>query len=123
VPALPEAYRQARAHYDERQLQIEGELAAQRPELARGEWFRMANQELSRHIAAALALGEIGLMDESLAWLRGMGEGQAVPAAVLDDYISAYAQAAHTHLDDRGEPVLEWLDQRNTSEGKGGNAQ
>jgi hypothetical protein len=38
-----------------------------------------------------------------------MGEGEAVPAAVLDDYIRAYAQAARAELDDRGGPVLAWL--------------
>jgi hypothetical protein len=109
LPTRSDAYRQALAHYDGRQLQIEGELATQRPDLAGEEWFRMANRELARHIAAALALGEIGLLDDSLAWLRGMGQGEAVPAAVLDDYISAYAQAARAHLDDRAGPVLAWL--------------
>ncbi|MFL7808772.1 MAG: B12-binding domain-containing protein [Anaerolineae bacterium] len=110
LPTLPDAYRQALAHYNERLLQIEGELAAQRPDLAREGWFRMANRELARHISAALVLGEIGLLDESMAWLQGMGEGEAVPAAVLDDYIRAYAQAARVQLDDRCRPVLAWLD-------------
>ena len=55
---------------------------------------------------------KIGLLDESLAWLQGMGQGEAVPAAVLDDYIRAYAQAARAHLDERGGPVLAWLDRR-----------
>ena len=69
----------------------------------------MANRELARHITAALTLGEIGLLDDSVAWLQGMGQGEAVPAVVLDRYISAYARAARAHLDDRGGPVLAWL--------------
>jgi DNA-binding transcriptional MerR regulator len=109
VTTLSDVYRQALAHYDDRQLQIEGELATRQPNLAREAWFRMANRELARHITAALALGEIGLLDDSMAWLQGMGQGEAVPAAVLDDYISAYGQAAREHLDDRGGPVLAWL--------------
>jgi methanogenic corrinoid protein MtbC1 len=112
LPTRCDAYRQALAHYDSRQLQIEGELATQRPDLAGEGWFRMANQELARHIAAALALGEIRLLEDSVAWLQGMGGGEAVPAAVLDDYISAYAQAARAHLDDRGAPLLAWLSTR-----------
>jgi ribulose kinase len=72
----------------------------------------MANRELARHISAALALGEIGLLDDSMAWLQGMGQGEAVSAAVLDDYIGAYAQAARAQLDDHGGPVLAWLDGR-----------
>ena len=112
VPALSDNYQQALAHYDDRQLQIEGELAAQRPELAREKWFRMANRELSRHISAALALGEIGLLDGSLSWLQGMKEGEAVSVALLDEYIRAYGRAARAHLDDRGEPVLAWLKER-----------
>jgi DNA-binding transcriptional MerR regulator len=112
LPTLSDAYRQALAHYHGRQLQIEGELATQRPDLAREGWFRMANRELARHIAAALALGEIGLLDDSMAWLKGMAQGEAVPAAVLDDYISAYAKAAQAHLDNRGSPVLAWLARR-----------
>jgi len=111
-PALPDAYQQALVHYNDCQLQIEGELATQRPDLAREGWFRMANRELARHISAALALGEIGLLDDSMAWLQGMGQGEAVSAAVLDDYIGAYAQAARAQLDDRGGPVLAWLDGR-----------
>lgn len=109
TPTLSDAYRQALIHFDDRQLQIEGDLATQRPELARQGWFRMANRELARHITAALALGEIDLLDDSMAWLRGMGQGEAVPAAVLDEYIRAYARAARVHLDDRGGPVLAWL--------------
>jgi hypothetical protein len=109
---LSDAYRQALAHYDSQQLQIEGELARQRPDLAREGWFRTANHELGRHVSAALALGEIGLLDEGMAWLRGMGGGEAVPAVVLDDYVRAYAQAARAHLDERGSPVLAWLEER-----------
>jgi hypothetical protein len=47
-----------------------------------------------------------------MAWLQGMGQGEAVPAAVLDDYMRAYAQAARAQLDHRGGPVLAWLDER-----------
>jgi DNA-binding transcriptional MerR regulator len=112
LPTLPDMYRRALVHYSDRQLQIEGELATQRPDLAREGWFRMANRALARHISAALALGEIGLLDHSMAWLQGTGEGEAVPAAVLDDYIKAYARAARAQLDDRGGPVLAWLDGR-----------
>jgi DNA-binding transcriptional MerR regulator len=112
LPVLSDAYRQALVHYSECQLRIEGELATRRPDLARERWFRMANQALARHISAALALGEIGLVDDSMAWLQGMGRGEAVPAAVLDDYMRAYAQAARVQLDDRGSPVFAWLDGR-----------
>jgi len=108
-PALPDGHRKALEHYEARQLQIESELAAQRPDLAGERWFRVANRELARHISASLALGEIGLLDHSMAWLRGMGGGELVPDEVLDEYMGAYARAACAHLDDRARPVLDWL--------------
>jgi len=41
-----------------------------------------------------------------------MKEGEAVSVALLDEYIRAYGRAARAHLDDRGEPVLAWLKER-----------
>jgi DNA-binding transcriptional MerR regulator len=111
-PGPAGAYRPAHAHYERRQLQIAGELATQRPDLAQARWFEMANRALTQHISAALALGDMGLLDDTVVWLRGMGGGEAVPAAALDEYLDAYAQAARAHLDDRGGPVLAWLGER-----------
>ena len=106
---VSEAYNQALIHYRERRLLIEADMQGPRPDFLRGSWFPRANQELARGIVAALRLGDMRFLDDSVDWARGMGRRSYVSTEVFDDYLGAYYQAATTHLDGRGAPIVDWL--------------
>jgi hypothetical protein len=105
-----EAYRQALDYYVERKGLIEAEIGEQLngAGLATNHLL-IANQELSENIAAALTLGDMNYMGTDINWVEGLLSHHGVPAGMLDDYLSAYHDAAKTRLDERGQPVVDWL--------------
>jgi DNA-binding transcriptional MerR regulator len=108
VESTSEAHRQALTHYHECQLLIEADLMKLRPDFLQQTWYFIANRELARHIAAALRLGNVNFVDDSMDWVAGMTRNGHV-ADTMDGYLSAYLQAARMHLDERGAPIVEWL--------------
>jgi hypothetical protein len=106
---VSETYRQALTHYREHQLLIEADLMKLRPDFLQQTWSFIANRELARNIAAALRLGDINFVDDSIDWVAGMSRNGHVTAVAMDGYLSAYLQAAKTHLDERAAPIIEWL--------------
>jgi DNA-binding transcriptional MerR regulator len=108
---IAETCRQALGHYREHRLRIEADLA-QRPDLLREPWFTTINRRLARDIIAALTLGDIDLVDDSIDWLTELNSDGHVPVETLDDYLDAYYQAAQKHLDERGAPIVNWLSRR-----------
>ncbi len=112
VEPVSEAHRQALTHYRERQLLIEADLIKLRPDFLQQSWSFIANRELAHHIAAALTLGDVNFMDDSIDWVAGMSRNGHVTAEAMDGYLSAYLQAAKTHLDERGASIVEWLSGR-----------
>lgn len=112
VEPISETHRQALAHYREHQLLIEADLMKLRPDFLQQSWSFIANRELARHIAAALRLGDINFMDDSIDWVAGMSRNGHVTAETMDGYLGAYLQAAKMHLDERGMPIVDWLSER-----------
>ena len=93
-------------------LLIEANLMKLRPALLQQTWSFMANRELARNIAAALRLGDINFIGDSIDWVAGMTRNGHVTAETMEGYLSAYLQAAKTHLDERGAPIVDWLSSR-----------
>jgi len=96
---LPELYRQALARFREREVVIRGSvwLALAKKDGAEDRLIPLG-WEVGRHIEAALATGEIGLLEVYLDWLSGFqGEG-ALPPDLLSGYLASYAQALRRWL-------------------------
>jgi MerR family transcriptional regulator, light-induced transcriptional regulator len=72
-------------------------------------YLENANVHLARDIMAALAFGDISLLDTDLDWLAEHLQYHRVPEPALRQYMAAYHRAAAACLDERGQPVLEWL--------------
>jgi DNA-binding transcriptional MerR regulator len=112
VESISKAHRQTLTHYREHQLLIEADLMKLRADLLQQTWAFIANRELARHIAAALTLGDINFMDDSIDWVAGMSRNGHVTAETIDGYLGAYLQAVKMHLDERGMPIVDWLSGR-----------
>ncbi len=110
APAAPtEQYEAALAHYRQRHLLIEGELRKDEMPFVPRNHQSMATQYLAQCVQAALALGDIRLLDGEIDWLRGLFSNYRVPVFALQQYLTLYDRAARIHLDERGQLVLDWL--------------
>jgi DNA-binding transcriptional MerR regulator len=112
VESISEAHRQALNHYHERQLLIDADLMNLRPDLLQQTWSFIVNRGLPRNIAAALTLGGINFIDDSIDWVARMARNGHVTAETMEGYLGAYLQAARIHLDERGAPIVDWLSGR-----------
>jgi MerR family transcriptional regulator, light-induced transcriptional regulator len=68
-----------------------------------------ANEEFALHLEAALALGDVALLDTDIASVEQRLAHEGLPAGVLGRYLPAYCQVAEQLLDERGAPILAWL--------------
>jgi DNA-binding transcriptional MerR regulator len=106
-----ESYRQALARFREREVVIRAEVWLALAQEGRAEeWLIPVGREFGRHMEAALALGEVALLETYLDWLRDLrGEG-ALPPGWLSRYLALYVQALRRWLDRAGGMVAGWLE-------------
>ena len=72
--------------------------------------LQMANEFLGKDIQASLKLGDLNLLENEMDWLSGLLKTHNIPEQLLPSYIKHYRQAVESNLDQRGQPVIEWLD-------------
>jgi DNA-binding transcriptional MerR regulator len=120
VQVAAESYRLALAHFRERQALIEAQVwGAMQPSGISSEVLNIAEAYLADNIAAALAFGDMDLMQADLAWVEALLRNRRLPADRLYDYLRVYRQAARAQLDERGAPILEWLGRVSERSGPG----
>ncbi|MDT8304441.1 MAG: MerR family transcriptional regulator [Anaerolineae bacterium] len=76
--------------------------------------LRMANEHLGRGIRAALAFGDINLVDHEIGWVRQLLDNHEIPAEALGGYLQVYHQVAQDLLGDDCRPILDWLAAKTT---------
>jgi DNA-binding transcriptional MerR regulator len=112
VIETPREHLGALEHYRERLPAIEADvLSALEPKARDLIRHSGANTYLAEYLSAALALGDIDLLDSDLRWIRGRLAAQQVPDVALHGYLQVYRAAAQEHLDRRGAVIVEWFRQ------------
>jgi methanogenic corrinoid protein MtbC1 len=108
--AIPELYRRARDHFQERQGLIEAQvIQALHSEAYDHNHLALAHRELGWNIDAALGLGDMDFLGSDVEWVTGLLRNHHLPAGALLGYLRAYHQAASEQLDERGRPITAWL--------------
>lgn len=107
-----EAYRQALAHFRERQTLIEAEVwqAVRQAELP-PSCLNDNNAYVAHGLNAALTLGDLNYLDVDVTWGEGLLKHYSLSPHVLHQFLQLYYQAAQTHLAEPGKPILTWLAQ------------
>lgn len=106
-------YLTALAHFQKRQAHIEAEVWDGAPAGAmRQHYLAEANRELASYIKAALKLGNMNFVSNSIDWLKGLlREGsQAVPDIIVTQYLELYNRAVKSQLDGRGDVIVAWFE-------------
>lgn len=121
---VPETYRQAQIRYLEQEPFIGARVFAllllQSPTRNLPDWLR---DYFLSHIRAALILGDMGLADFCVDWLRGLRDGFSLPDGWVKPFLMAYRKGIEQHLGGDGAPILEWLDRHIDAEDASGNFQ
>ena len=109
--AMWDECQEALTHYRERQPAIESDLWSEmRDSGIPYASLAMANSSMAADIMAALRLGDIDYLGVDIDWIAGLLENHGIPAGQLGRYLQAYHQAVRTHLDERGQLILGWLE-------------
>jgi len=105
-------YVSALEHYREHLPVIEAEvLGLLEPKTREMVLQAGANAYLAQYLRAALALGDVNLLDSDLSWIRGLLSTHQLPDEALQGYLQMYLAAAQKHLDRRGAVIVEWFQQ------------
>ncbi len=72
--------------------------------------LQVANEQLELGICAALAFGDMSLLDHEIDWVRGLLGNHGIAAPALVAYLAAYREVAREQLGADCAPVVAWLD-------------
>jgi DNA-binding transcriptional MerR regulator len=112
VEAVAGSYKEAQKHFRERRPFIETHLRGIPPSPGPlSEHLALANRKLARNIDAALALGDINFLSTDIEWVSGLLSNHQMSTELLTDYLKIYHKAAQANLDERGDPIVDWLAQ------------
>lgn len=113
VQHLSATYETALVHFRTQRAAVEADVH-KHLELEEVSTVRLnnANEDLGNNIVAALTLGDMDLLDANIDWVQGLlvNYHYRMPEEAMHAYLHAYCRAAHQHLDERGQPVLTWLE-------------
>ena len=108
---VPDRYREAGEHFRDRQGLIEAQIVQGLiPSGIPSNHLAVANRELGLNIGAALALGNMAFLGTDIEWVDGLVKNYRMAEESLDAYLQAYCRAARNQLDERGEPIVAWLE-------------
>jgi methanogenic corrinoid protein MtbC1 len=71
----------------------------------------LTDQNLARHITAALSLGDMAFIGDNLTWLNSLLNNQNLPIDLLQHYLAVYHHVIQTHLGQTGQPISDWFEQ------------
>jgi DNA-binding transcriptional MerR regulator/methylmalonyl-CoA mutase cobalamin-binding subunit len=108
--AVPEEYLRALEHFQERQGLVEARvIQAQNGAGYAHNHLALANRELSLNIGAALALGDMDYLGTDIEWVTGLLRNHQLSVEALYGYLDVYRQTIGMQLDERGQPIVNWL--------------
>jgi MerR family transcriptional regulator, light-induced transcriptional regulator len=120
TPELPAPYQQALSCYRENQGLIEAQVwhTLKDKEIAHSR-VANANLKLGQGLIAALSLGNIEFLGTTIAWVEGLIFNHQFSIEQLYLYLRFYYQAAQNQLDERGQLIIDWLNQISVEPGRG----
>jgi methylmalonyl-CoA mutase cobalamin-binding subunit len=113
VEPRSEACQATLIHYQEHRPQIEATVweALADSEIP-AQQLDDANRRFARNVEAALILGNIDFVDVHIGWVEELRREDGITGRMLPTYLRAYGEAVDAHLDERGQPILDWLARR-----------
>jgi hypothetical protein len=73
------------------------------------ELLKLINSQIASQIQAGLTFGDLKLVSPEINWARKLIANNAIPQAVMDDYLSTYIGLVQDTMGDNGTLILDWL--------------
>jgi DNA-binding transcriptional MerR regulator/methylmalonyl-CoA mutase cobalamin-binding subunit len=110
IQPISEAYQHATREFKRRRVMVESRLLfdvtqANLPVDNMGT----ANQFLGENLSAALALGDVGLVESEIDWINGYLGNVRLDEGYLGRYLTLYASAVDKELGAHGELIVNWI--------------
>lgn len=110
VDLVTDEYKQAAAHFKEFQPIIAAYMWEQFQRDGMEDYhLEIANEFLGQDIQAGLILGDMKLLEHEIDWLAKLLQTHHISRELLPKYLTLYKQAIEANLDQRGQPVVDWL--------------
>jgi hypothetical protein len=110
VLTVPDEYQQAAAHFKEYQPIIAAKMWEQfQLNGMKENHLEIANDFLAQDIHAGLNLGDMNFLEHEIDWLAGLLQTHDLPRELFSNYLTLYKQAVEANLDERGQPIVDWL--------------
>ncbi len=77
--------------------------------------LEIAITNLDHQITSALILGDINLLDHSIAWLDGLLDSRSLSPSIMLQFYAVYLKAVDHYMGAEGKIILEWLARHQTS--------
>jgi methanogenic corrinoid protein MtbC1 len=74
--------------------------------------LEIANTFLGQDIQAGLILGDMNYLEHEIDWLDGLFQTHDIPGELLPKYLSLYKRAVEENLDQRAQPIVDWLNSK-----------
>ena len=71
--------------------------------------LELANTHFIPGVIAALSLGDIHFLDYLKKWLNGLLKNYGLSSSLISQYYLAFQQAVQEQMDNKENPILEWL--------------
>lgn len=110
VELVPDQYTQSAAHFKEFQPVIAAYMWEQfQRNGIKDQHLEIANEFFGKDIQAGLILGDMNLLEPEIEWLAGLLQAHDISSDLLLKYLTLYKQAIEANLDQRGQPIIDWL--------------
>lgn len=76
----------------------------------RPEHLEIANRTFSQHLAAAISLGDIGLLNNSIRWVEGLLRNAGLDSEMVKEFLCQYGNVVEAHLKDQAGPIIDWIE-------------
>jgi len=73
------------------------------------QYINIANFFLAKKTSAALAFGSFSALNWELDRTYELITNYQLPVDLLKEYLQIYLQTLHNHLDQNGQPIIDWF--------------
>jgi DNA-binding transcriptional MerR regulator len=108
--SIDEALILARSQFDEKEVSINAQVMHHtRQNAPLYQYINVANFFLAKKTSAALAFGSFSALDWELDRTYELITNRQLPVVLLKQYLEIYLQALQDHLDQSGQPIIDWF--------------
>ncbi|RPI85714.1 MAG: MerR family transcriptional regulator [Chloroflexi bacterium] len=78
----------------------------------RPQHLEIANRTFAQHLAAAISLGDIGLLNNSIRWVEGLLRNAGLDSEMVKEFLCQYGNVVEEYLKEQAGPIIGWIERQ-----------